>query len=120
MSTVAAPNTMLPPCSVGSKRRAAGTPPMNTVGETIMMLSGTGDTQMQWLPIVAAGYELFSRPLHPGQEVVAIIAVKGPKYSIIVRRHAFLQLPGCVLLFGRNRVRRQQPVLLHYAQYQRE
>ena len=108
MGTVAAPNTILPPCSVGSKSRAAGTPPINTVGEPIMMLSGTGDTQRQWLPSVAAGY-LFGGPRHPGQKLAALVLVVGQQRFIIEDLYAVFQFLGSSAFLYRNCMFSYQP-----------
>jgi hypothetical protein len=52
--TVGVPATILPPWAVESPIRAAGLPPINTVVDPIMMLSG-GPVQIQVSPTTAAG-----------------------------------------------------------------
>jgi hypothetical protein len=63
--TVGVPATMLPPCAVGSPMRAAGLPPIRTVVEPMMMLSG-GPVQIQVSPTTAAGIPPISTVGAPG------------------------------------------------------
>src|SRR5215218_1159237 len=52
--TVKLPSVMMPPCTVVSPIRAAGCPPINTVADPLMILSG-GPAQVRRSPILAAG-----------------------------------------------------------------
>lgn len=54
ISTVGHPTTIVPPCAVESPILAAGLPPINTVAEPIMMLSG-GPVHTHISPTQAAG-----------------------------------------------------------------
>jgi hypothetical protein len=54
MITVGKPVTMTPPCTVLSPMRAAGLPPIKTVADPLMMVSG-GPAQVQRSPTLAAG-----------------------------------------------------------------
>src|SRR6185312_8279867 len=54
MMTVKQPSTMVPPCAVLSPMRAAGRPPINTLGAPMTMVSG-GPTQVTMLLTRAAG-----------------------------------------------------------------
>jgi hypothetical protein len=63
--TVAHPTTIDPPCAVESPIRAAGTPPIKTVPEPAIMVSG-GPVQTQLLPTVAAGIPPINTVAAPG------------------------------------------------------
>ena len=57
MITVGQPMMMLPPCAVVSPILAAGLPPIITVVEPLMIVSG-GPTQVAMSPITAAGVHI--------------------------------------------------------------
>lgn len=54
IDTVGKPIDMIPPCAVVSPSRAAGLPPMSTVADPLIMVSG-GPIQVHIFPTVAAG-----------------------------------------------------------------
>ena len=65
--TVTAPGpTMTPPCEVWSPTRAAGIPPISTVGHPGGMIVSGGPTQVHISPTRAAGSPPISTVGHPG------------------------------------------------------
>ena len=54
MSTVGAPTIMVPPCAVESPSLAAGIPPINTVADPTITVSG-GPVQVSMSPTLNAG-----------------------------------------------------------------
>src|SRR5439155_15977166 len=66
--TVGKPREIVPPCIVGSPRRAAGWPPISTVGEPMMIVAG-GPTQVAMSPMRAAGWPPISTVTAPGGRI---------------------------------------------------
>src|SRR5688572_18457873 len=65
MITVGQPMIIIPPCAVESPIRAAGIPPMSTVADPLMMLSG-GPVHTHISPIRAAGNPPIKTVTEPG------------------------------------------------------
>jgi len=65
MITVVQPSIMLPPCAVLSPTLAAGFPPINTVDEPVIIVSG-GPLHVHMSPNVAAGKPPMSTVTAPG------------------------------------------------------
>src|SRR6185437_10435863 len=95
ISTVKQPSTMVPPCAQESPSRAAGWPPISTVGEPMTMLSG-GPTHTAMSPKRAAGKPPISTVGAPGAEIGPPTCGTGPvvigQTCMSVRRAA-----GCMV-----------------------
>jgi hypothetical protein len=69
INTVGKPTTIVPPWTVKSPMRAAGMPPINTVGDPGGAIASGGPTQVAISPTRAAGMPPMSTVGHPGGKI---------------------------------------------------
>lgn len=112
--TVGQPRIITPPCAVSSPMRAAGNPPIITVGEPMAITSG-GPTQVKRSVTLAAGSPPMSTVGQPGGKIGPPTCGTGPVVighvcMSVMRAAGGISLDSIAIWMPTGAVPRQQPV----------